>query len=80
MSRWAKGEETIEEFLANRELETIVGAQSDGRSWIDKARRTLKSASELTGADPDSAYVLAYDAARFACTALLAQQGLRATT
>ena len=30
--------------------------------------------------DPYSAYVLAYDAARFACIALLAQQGLRATT
>ena len=30
--------------------------------------------------DAYSAYVLAYDAARFACVALLAQQGMRATT
>jgi hypothetical protein len=30
--------------------------------------------------DPHSAYVLAYHAARFACMALLAQQGRRATT
>lgn len=30
--------------------------------------------------DPGRAYILAYDAARFACTALLAQQGLRPTT
>jgi hypothetical protein len=30
--------------------------------------------------DPDSSYSLAYDAARFACTALLAQQGLRPTS
>ena len=30
--------------------------------------------------DAYSAYVLAYDAARIACIALLAQQGLRATT
>jgi hypothetical protein len=30
--------------------------------------------------DTHSTYVLAYDAARFACNALLAQQGLRATT
>ena len=29
---------------------------------------------------PDSAFVLAYDAARQACTGLLAQQGLRPTT
>lgn len=30
--------------------------------------------------DPASAYTLAYDAIRFACTALLVQQGLRPTT
>ena len=80
MSRWARGEATIEEFLANRELETVVGAQADGQPWIEKARRTVTSARELSNADPDSAYVLAYDAARFACTALLTHQGLRPTT
>jgi S1-C subfamily serine protease len=34
--------------------------------WIAKARRTCASAAELVDTDPDSAYVLAYDAARFA--------------
>lgn len=38
------------------------------------------AASGLVPAGAYSAYVLAYDAARFACIALLAQQGLRATT
>jgi hypothetical protein len=42
--------------------------------------RTLASAKALLDIDPDSTYTLAYDAARFACTALLAQQGLRPTT
>jgi hypothetical protein len=41
---------------------------------LDKAIRTLTTAAKSTVDDPDSAYVLAYDAARYACTALLVQQ------
>lgn len=40
----------------------------------------MKTAEGIASADPNSAYTLAYDAARFACVALLAQQGLRPTT
>jgi hypothetical protein len=47
---------------------------------LDQARRTAATAAGLVSRDPYSAYVLACDAARFACIALLAQQGLRATT
>lgn len=47
---------------------------------MEKAARTLASAQALQTADADSSYTLAYDAARFACTALLAQQGLRPTS
>jgi hypothetical protein len=46
---------------------------------VGKAVVTLSSAEELVGSDPNSAYTLAYDAARFAGAGLLAQQGLRAT-
>lgn len=80
MSRWQRGEATIERLLANSELELVIGAQADGGPWIAKARHTLISAAELSDTDPDSGYVLAYDAARFACTALLTHQGLRPTT
>lgn len=80
MSRWSKGEATIEQLVANGELEIVAGARADGQPWIERARRTLRSASELASTDPDSAYVLAYDAARFACTAALIHQGLRPTT
>ena len=45
-----------------------------------KSTPDVRSAAELTETDPDSAYVLAYDAARFACVALLTRQGLRPTT
>jgi hypothetical protein len=58
----------------------VTGAAADGGPWLSKARRTLATATAAAGPDPDSALTLAYDAARFACTALLTQQGLRATT
>jgi hypothetical protein len=80
VSRWSKGEATVERLLSDGELQAVTGAQADGQPWIARARRTCTSAAELTETDPDSAYVLAYDAARFACVALLTHQGLRPTT
>lgn len=80
MTRWQKGEAAIERLLEDGELQALTGAEPDGRQWITKARHTLTSARTIAAADPDSAYVLAYDAARFACVALLAHQGLRPTT
>ena len=47
---------------------------------LDKAQRTLDTARTIAAADPNSAYTLAYEAARHAGTALLAQQGLRPTS
>jgi hypothetical protein len=58
----------------------VQGAQADGESWLERARRGLDAARILAEAAPDSSIVLAYDAARQACVALLAQQGLRPTT
>lgn len=80
MSRWQRGEATIEQMLADGQLQSVAGAAADGQPWLAKARRTLATASAAAGSDPDSAWTLAYDAARFACTALLTHQGLRATT
>jgi hypothetical protein len=80
MTRWQKGEATIERLLAAGELQSVTGANADGQPWITKARRVLTSAAGLCETDPESAYLLAYDAARFACAALLTHQGLRATS
>jgi hypothetical protein len=80
MARWARGEAEIEQLLGRRELELVTGAAANGKPLLDQARSTAATAATLTGADAYSAYILAYDAARFACTALLAQQGLRPTT
>lgn len=80
MARWRRGEAAIEGLLAVGDLQTVTGAAAVGEPWLGKARRTLATAGAVVDADADSAWTLAYDASRFACVALLAQQGLRATT
>jgi hypothetical protein len=78
--RWTKGEAVIERLISSGELQSVRGPAADGEPWLIKAQRTHSSAAGIVTSDPDSAYVLAYDAARMACTALLAHQGLRPTT
>src|SRR5665648_247170 len=80
MSRWPRGEAEIEQLLASKQLQQVAGGQANGEHLLEKAARTLATAGEIALDDPDSAYVLAYDAARYSATALLAQQGLRPTT
>lgn len=77
MARWARGEAEIERLLSRRELERVTGAAADGRPLLNHAKSTAATAATLTGTDAYSAYILAYDAARFACTALLAQHSFR---
>jgi hypothetical protein len=80
MTRWERGAAEIERMLANGELQRVAGAGANGGPWLAKAAATLATAASIAGSDPSSTYTLAYDAARFACVGLLAQQGLRPTT
>lgn len=80
MARWARGETEIEQLIAAGHLERVSGGQADGTPLLNQARKTIATAAKLIPDDAYSAYVLSYDAARVACVALLAQQGLRATT
>jgi len=80
VSRWSRGEAEIEQLIADKQLQQVIGGQANGAHLLQKASRTLETAGEIADQDPDSAYVLAYDAARYAGTAILAQQGLRPTT
>src|ERR1019366_5202113 len=80
MARWQTGEAEVKQLIRQRELEHVTGAAAGGAPLLTQARKTAATAEGLVQADAYSAYVLAYDAARFACIALLAQQGLRATT
>lgn len=52
----------------------------NGERLLLEAHRTIETAGSIVTSDPESAYVLTYDATRHACTALLAQQGLRPTS
>ena len=80
MARWQRGEAEVEKLIRSRELEHVTGLAADGAPLLAQAQKTAVTAAGLVQADAHSAYVLAYDAARFACIALLAQQGMRATT
>ncbi len=80
MTRWTRGEAEIERLITRRELQLITGAAAEGKPLLEHARATVATAASVVDSDAYSAYILAYDAARFACTALLAQQGLRPTT
>lgn len=78
--RWERGEAELDQLLADGALERVDASRSHGELWMAKARRTLHTAREIGDGDPESAYVLAYDAARHACVGLLAHQGLRTTS
>ena len=80
MARWPRGEAEIERLLSLKHLQAVTGVAANGRPLLDKAHRTLGTAASIASTDPDSAFVLAYDAARYAATALLTEQGLRPTT
>jgi hypothetical protein len=80
MASWARGESEIEQLITAGHLERVSGAETDGFPLLNQVRKTVATAAKAIPDDSYSAYVLSYDAARFACVALLAQQGLRATT
>ena len=80
MARWARGEGEVEKLIAIGDLQQLTGAAANGERLLVKAAVTLETARTAVERDPDSAVVLAYDAARQALTALLAHQGLRPTS
>jgi len=80
MSRWSRGEAEIDQMLKNGHLQHVTGAAANGGPWLARASTTITTAERIASTDAASAYTLAYDAARFACVGLLAQQGLRPTT
>jgi hypothetical protein len=80
VTRWTKGEAEVEKLIREGALDRVRGAQADGAVWLERSRRILASAEGIAADDPESSYVLVYDAARHVCVSLLAQQGIRATS
>lgn len=80
MARWKRGEAEVEGLIAAGDLQKLTGDAANGERLLEKAAITLETARTAIERDPDSAFVLAYDAARQALTGLLAHQALRPTT
>jgi hypothetical protein len=80
VARWAKGEAVVEQLLSQRQLDRVSADQAVAAELLAGAGRHVESGRAVAGSDLEGAYVLAYDAARKAATALLALQGLRPTT
>ena len=59
MMRWSTGEATVQRLLDSGHIERIQGAQADGASWLERARRSLDAAHMLVESAPDSSVVLA---------------------
>jgi hypothetical protein len=74
---WTRGRATVDQLLAEGRLEPVTAAAADGTTWLASAGALLESARRESRINPEAAYVLAYDAARKASTALVVQQGLR---
>ena len=77
---WSRGESRVVQLIRDGELDTVTASESLARRLLDEAARHLASAHAIAQTDPTGCYQLAYDAARKACAALLAQQGWRVTT
>jgi uncharacterized protein (UPF0332 family) len=77
---WERGREGVDKLLAQGELEEVTPSEVLAGRLVTEAEKHLAAADQIVEIDEAGAYQLAYDAARKACAALLAQQGLRATT
>jgi hypothetical protein len=79
VSSWALGREAILKLIAAGELELVQPNPIFAKRLIDDAKTHLNSAGAIANFDFSGAFQLGYDAARKACAALLAEQGLRST-
>jgi uncharacterized protein (UPF0332 family) len=78
---WPTGQEQIRKLITEGELEQVTADQSIAQRLLDDASRHLATATAaLASEDLSGAYQLAYHALRKSAAALLATQGLRATS
>ena len=77
---WARGRAEVEQLITDGELERVRPSPKVATRLLADAGAHISLASKGIQEDPAGALQLCYDAARKAATALLAVQGLRATT
>ena len=77
---WERGRSDIERLIADGELDGVTPSAEVAARLLADADAHIALASKGIEDDPAGALQLSYDAARKASAALLAVQGLRATT
>jgi hypothetical protein len=77
---WERGRADVEDLLSKRELEKVPPSPELGARLLEDAAQHIESAKKIAESDPAGAYSMAYDGARKASAALLAIEGLRATS
>ena len=80
MSRWPLGVSDIEEALRKRDLELVPPNSDHAHRLLREATLHIASAKLIIDSDPVASFQIAYSALRKTCAALLAYQGLRATS
>lgn len=77
---WSRGKPEIDRLVVDGELERVTPSDEVAARLLDDAEAHLQLAAKGIEDDPAGALQLSYDAARKAAAALLAVQGLRATS
>lgn len=78
--RWEQGRSVLDAMLDACDLERVPASSAQAAELISQARQHLSSARRIVDDDPVGAFQLLYDAARKALSAILENQGLRATS
>ena len=78
--RWQVGVAEVENLIDQGEIEVVEPSLEHADLLMRQAETHLRSAPGLLPADPPGAFALLYDAARKSMGAVLARQGLRATS
>jgi hypothetical protein len=78
--RWEQGRAAVDGMMARGELERVPASRDHADQLVVQARGHFASAQTIMAVDPVGAYQLLYDAARKALSAVLENQGLRATS
>ncbi len=77
---WARGRDEVQRLIDDEEVEIVEASTDVAERLMHDAEAHVRLAGRGLDDDPAGALQLSYDAARKASAALLAAQGLRATT
>ena len=80
MTRWEQGRTTLDQLLDEERLQKVAPSRQLADVMIARATTHLATAEAIADSDPTAAFQTAYDGARKALVASIADQGLRTTT